>query len=418
MSFHDLLRWVFKHIKRNFFESLLVILGISFGVIVICSIIGLFMGIDDQNQDYITSMVFRTFTIRPIYNIDLGELVNPLEEIDHSLPERIQLTLQDYLELNDSISGLDFTTFWSCHKIFTNEKPYSLRFNKLIQQSDVFVFWGNSKIPDFFGLSIIRGVFFNEQNLIDWNKVIVLSNGVAEKYFAEQNPIGKKFDLGGKRYTVIGIVDTTDVDISSLVTEIPNLNEFVFVPWTSFFNTDQLFSLDVIADKNTDLFTFHKQVKQYLKEKYGGKVGISAPAFRLSDFRRSVYFFIKAAGIFSCTVLLVAAINLMNLMMARVLRRSKSFGLAKALGANRKELIKLVLLETTILSLLGGLIGVPLFLVGTNSINNTLEIPLSSTPLVWVSGFASIVLISIIFGLYPAIQAAQINPVDTLKADQ
>ncbi len=418
MSFPDLLRWVFKHIKRNFFESLLVILGISFGVIVICSIIGLFMGIDDQNQDYITSLHFRTFTITSTHNKDLGELVNPLEEIDHSVPERIQLTLQDYLELNDSISGLDFTVFLRFFKASTSEKPYSLRSNKFIQQSEVFVCWGNSKIPDFLGLPIIRGVFLNEQDLIDWNKVIVLSNGVAEKYFAEQDPIGRKFDLNGKRYTVIGIVDTTDVDISSLYIEIPDLNEFVFVPLTSFSNTDQLLSFHVIADKNTDLFTFHKQLELYLEEKYGGKVGISAPAFRLSDFRRSVYFFIKAAGIFSCTVLLVAAINLMNLMMARVLRRSKSFGLAKALGANRTELIKLVLLETTILSLLGGLIGVPLFLVGTNSIKNTLEIPLSSTPLVWVSGFASIVLISIIFGLYPAIQAAQINPVDTLKADQ
>jgi putative ABC transport system permease protein len=121
-------------------------------------------------------------------------------------------------------------------------------------------------------------------------------------------------------------------------------------------------------------------------------------------------------GLIAAVSLLVGGIGIMNIMLVSVTERTREIGIRKAVGAKRRDILMQFLIEAVILSLLGGLIGIAIGASGTIGVSELVEdmtLHLSATTILLATGFSS--LVGLFFGIYPAIRASQLNPIDALR---
>ncbi len=408
MLFWDTFKCSYRNIKAKPFESFFVALGIALSILVLCSVFGLIGGINESNYEYRTAIRFREFLVTPTWYNYMYNISKPVEKVSVPLPAKIELTYEDYFALKqENIESLDWVTFIAVDNGLTSQIPYDL-INKpnLIPFQDIDIYAGNEESYKNLDLTLIKGDYYREEDLLKKNKVIVLGTECAKTYYGNKNPIGRTFFLEKRTYTVIGLVNNSTDD---------KLNRAVFVPYFSYYDTNVIKSFKVVASKNANLNNFYSNLNNYIETKYAGRVGINASAFQTRELYNSIYFFIKTVGIFSCTVLLVAAINLINLMMARVLRRSKQIGISIALGASRKNIFLLFLTESCVLGLKGVSIGFVITYFVMNLVKQSTNLPIIISPSILLSGMTVAIFFSILFGFYPAFQASKINPIESIN---
>ena len=124
------------------------------------------------------------------------------------------------------------------------------------------------------------------------------------------------------------------------------------------------------------------------------------------------------AGLAASLGLLIAAINILNLMMARVLRRTKEIGILVALGSSRRSIFSTFLWEAMLMGLFGALLGFGISIVGEKIVTSLLEyFPINIDYRVFLSAVGISGFISLLFGIYPALHGARVNPVDALRTD-
>ena len=118
--------------------------------------------------------------------------------------------------------------------------------------------------------------------------------------------------------------------------------------------------------------------------------------------------------------LVVGGIGIMNIMLVTVTERTREIGIRKSIGAKRKSIITQFLIESAVISCIGGIIGIVVGVVGSYFVCRAMDmgaVPLSEQATVILGSFAFSALIGIFFGLYPANKAAKLNPIDALRND-
>ena len=113
--------------------------------------------------------------------------------------------------------------------------------------------------------------------------------------------------------------------------------------------------------------------------------------------------------------LLVGGIGIMNIMLVSVTERTREIGIRKAIGAGRGSILVQFLIESMLISLTGGVIGLVLGGVGTAIVGKVMDVPMSVTPGVAILALAFAVSVGVIFGLYPANKASKMRPIDALR---
>jgi ABC-type antimicrobial peptide transport system permease subunit len=176
----------------------------------------------------------------------------------------------------------------------------------------------------------------------------------------------------------------------------------------------------VIPSDDVDIGTALARLRSYISSKYGPGLSVSSPMETLrasSGVIRRVAIVIAAFG---SVALVIAAVNTLNLMIARVLRRTKSFGISAALGLNRRGMFAQFMTECFTVSLFGAAVGMGLTVAFTKIFSATVangEIAIRVPPEVWLIGVGVAVVATLIFGLYPALQASRIDVVDALRIE-
>ena len=121
-------------------------------------------------------------------------------------------------------------------------------------------------------------------------------------------------------------------------------------------------------------------------------------------------------GLIAAVSLLVGGIGIMNIMLVSVTERTREIGIRKAVGAKRRHILVQFLIEAMVLSLVGGLVGIAIGVSGTviaSSMSDDLRTHISPTTIAWVTGFS--IVVGLFFGIYPAMRAARLNPIDALR---
>ncbi len=253
--------------------------------------------------------------------------------------------------------------------------------------------------------------------------VCVLTSDLVTRVFKNgEKPLGKTVQLNSRPYQVIGIFETKGGGGGQ------SQDNFALIPITNllkYFIDKDLTSLTatVRAPSDKEVGATIDEVIGAMRAARGVKPGAEND-FEVEDnsslnlqFQSFTDYIVYAGAGISAIALLAASIGIMNIMLVSVTERTKEIGIRKALGATRASIISQFLTESTILCLIGGIIGIILGVALGNILAFFMQAPVY-IPYLWiVIGLVVCTFVGIVFGLYPAVKAAKMDPIDALRFD-
>mgnify|MGYP005847700215 CR=1 FL=1 len=275
-------------------------------------------------------------------------------------------------------------------------------------------------------LAIEIGRFFDAGEYESNARVVVLGADTAEEMFGGLNPVGRSMRIGRTTFEVIGVLEEQDTGIGS------NPNQEVYVPLTTalanLFNaripgsTDTRVSSIVVAVQDPEqINTVSSGIEALLRQRHD----LAADAdndFNIINRQQLIETANSVTGILTILLgaiasisLLVGGIGIMNITLVSVTERTREIGLRKAVGARRGHILQQFLFETITLSTLGGVFGTLLGVGISGLVNNSGLLTTSITVESLVIGLGFSVLVGVFFGVYPANQAAGLQPIEALR---
>jgi putative ABC transport system permease protein len=399
MSFIDLLRFAANALLQNRRRSALSLLGVSIGVIAVVSLTAIGEGGVRFVVDQFASLGSSVVIIAPGRNETTGGIPHGIGGIPNDL------TLRDTIILERRIQSVRHAVPIS---ISTGSISYGQR------SRSVPIVGATSDFQRLQRLEIASGLFLPEGEIDRGNSVVVLGHTVAHELFGGANPLGETVRIGGWRMRVIGVLVERGTQLGMQV------DESVFIAIATgmrMANRSSVHRIMLELHPKASPDRAIEEVKKILIERHDEEdftcVSQEAVLESLSSIIRMIA--VAIVGIAAIS-LAVAGIGIMNVMLVSVSERSSEVGLLKALGATRRQILRVFLVEATTLSVLGGLLGLALG-TGLVMIGNEVYPAVNAATPIWA--IVAVMLTSlgtgIGFGVLPAWRAANLDPVAALQ---
>ena len=385
-----------QNIKSNKMRTFLTTLGIIIGVTAVIALITIVDGVIGSVMGQFSSLGAGTLSV----SITGSSLKKGLTESD-----------LDSIEQLDNVSGISPSVSITT----TAARPGKLLEQVSVQGKNDSYFLNNDLIS--YGRGITRQDVENE------SYVCIIDQDLADNLFAGEDPLGSQLIVGGIRYTVIGLQGEDSNLMASMAGMGGTMDGTVTIPYTNALKlsgNSSITSLDVyVAD--TDRTQELQEVVESVLYKAFNENEDCYNVFSMDSLLDTMESMMSMmtymlTGIASIA-LLVGGIGIMNMMLVSVTERTKEIGLRKAMGATPERIQLQFLLESIVLSLIGGLIGVALGLLISYAAANLLgtDFVISASAVTLGVGFSAAV--GIIFGWAPARKASRLNPIDALRSE-
>ncbi len=380
-------------------RSMLTILGIIFGVAAVIAMLAIGEGARRKTLSQIEALGLRNIIVQQQSNADdAGETA---------------LSMRDIQSLKKIVPGLQ-------QVVPVVERSYEARFG--IHTDDVTLAGTTTGYLNLMHLSLASGAVFSSRDNNTYQRVCVLGAQAARQLFPIDDPLGKRVKINGIYFSVIGVLQYQPK--STAGTQEVDLNNHIIAPYKTvnirFDRAKGENSMDQIVLRlargtpmqqtanlvDNILFIRHRKIKNY-------SMIVPEQLLRQSEETQKIFNIIM--GAIAGISLLVGGIGIMNIMLASVLERTREIGIRRALGATQKDILRQFLTEAVILSLFGGLFGIILGYALALGITyySDWETAISIWSVLLSFGVSSG--IGIIFGYYPARNAAGFNPIEALR---
>ncbi len=271
-------------------------------------------------------------------------------------------------------------------------------------------------------LQVEYGRLLNVREIEARGRVAIIGQGIVDELWgdtvADETALGETISVNGKRVEVIGILKENGS------TGMVAYDDTVYVPYSTagkvilgprakkmlYFNAIDLDSLLIAQEEVTDLLRTAHKLKASAEDDFRVRDAGSMVA-SASETADTMSFLLTSVA---TIVLIVSGIGIMNVMFVTVAERTKEIGVLKAIGAKNKDILTQFLLESIILTLIGGMIGI---LLGQGTIPFLADYGALYSWKGAVLGFCFSVFVGIFFGFYPALKASRLDPVDALRSE-
>jgi putative ABC transport system permease protein len=266
---------------------------------------------------------------------------------------------------------------------------------------------------------IDEGRPITESDMISKREVCVLAAKLAAALFPYGSAVGEKVKLDGINYAVIGVLKPRGLSMGG------NQDNFAVIPfstgsarygrpwytWTVLVEADSAATYDDTVEQVRGILRASRKVAPWKEDDFE----VFSNDSMISQFKQFTFSVRIGVLVVSSIALLAAGIGIMNIMLVSVTERTREIGIRRAIGAKKRNIMAQFIVEAIVLCELGGIAGVILGIAGGNIAAYFLHVP-PSIPFDWVAiGLIICSLVGVIFGTYPAIKAANLDPIESLR---
>jgi putative ABC transport system permease protein len=393
-------------------RSLLTMLGMIFGVAAVVSMLSIGAGARQKVMALIEQM--------GVHNL----IVEAKETLDWQAFRKIRaispgLTLEDYRVIRDSLNDIVASTPRK-RMTLTKTIPKS-------QQDPPTVYGIDPSYLKIAGLGVLQGRFFSEDEETRGSPVCVLGAAARSSLFGSADPIGQYVKANEQWFRVIGVASpqlSSQTEVAGVPTQ--DLNNIVYVPLNSAMlrledsysnRRDEIDGIYLRLSDNADMGSDAQVVRAILDSSHhsAGDFSVIVPAELLAEQKRTERLFNAVMVAIASISLLVGGIGIMNIMLASILERTREIGVRRAVGARQSDIIRQFVVEAMLISFVGGSFGIVFGVI-------------MSRLIAWLAGWSTIVTASsiilafvvsitvgLVFGIYPAVKAARLDPVEAIR---
>lgn len=406
MNVLDIIRSAFESLRTNKLRTALTLLGMVIGVFAIIASVTAVKVIEVYFQNSLNVLGTSAFSVARYPEIQFSD--------NEGMRNRKPITYDQVLRLRDRVT-LPLTI--SPATYITSVR---VSFGQEETNPDVPLIASDENYTGNYGYNLQEGRPFTPQDVHFGRLVVLLGSDIAEDLFVNQTPIGKDVRIGGRDYQVVGVLASKGSFLGF------SWDKRVVAPITTLFqvygeSNRDIGSVSVRADDPKMVPAAMEQVIGQMRairkvrpgEENDFEVETNDSVQGAFDAFTSVLT-MGGAGI-GLISLLAAGVGIMNIMLVSVTERTREIGIRKSLGARRRDITRQFLLEAIFLCQIGGLFGILLGAAGGNLLAAYFKIT-PAFPVGWaIAGVAMVTFVALVFGGYPAIKAARLNPVDSLR---
>lgn len=432
---HDIIIAV-EAILANKMRSLLTALGIIFGVAAVISMLAIGNGAQQEIMEQIEQVGVNNIIVKPILlqNIE-GEEEAEVEEFNGF---STGLTLDDANAIRELLPSIKQISPVITVDYNSSRNGQSMRV-KLEGVSDHYF--------GLFNLPLTAGNVFSNAQQEKGLSVCIIGENVRARMFKDAHPIGEMLKVGSNWLKVIGVIEPRDFTTSANdEMGISSSDNKIFVPEKTMLirfmnrakldfeamarsnnsnnstganakNLNQLDKIVVQVKATEQLSASAELIRLVLLRRHKGNLDfeVTVPELLLKQQQQTNRIFNIVLGAIAGISLLVGGIGIMNIMLASVLERIQEIGTRQAIGATRNDIVVQFLSEATLISVIGGLIGVTLGILLAQLISVFADIKTIITPFSVLIAFVVSSSVGIVFGFFPAQRASQQDPVESLR---
>ncbi len=285
----------------------------------------------------------------------------------------------------------------------------------------------NQDFPRISGYSVANGRFINPMDTEEGRTVAVIGDTVRRSAFPLTDPIGQHIMIGGIPFEVIGVMAARGRSEGGTVIDVGDLDRSIYIPVNAAlrrvsYGDPRADRLDEIALRVTSEDVLRESsalVERVLERRHLGVPGyrVLVPEELIRQQQQTKNVLSQVLIFIAAISLLVGGIGIMNIMLATVTQRTKEIGIRRALGARKRDILLQFLVESLIISLLGGLVGIGVGFGLASGIGAWAEWPTIIPPEAIIISTSISALVGFLFGLYPSLKAAGLDPIEALRTE-
>jgi putative ABC transport system permease protein len=384
--------------RRNKTQTFLTSLGILIGVFAVVMLTALGLGLKQYINDQFAALGKSTLFVAP------GKILSGGSFNATSAFTSIKFDNRDLLRLKKLKEIKNISPTFSKQTTVKSER----------KSEDSTIFFVSEVFFDINGFKIQKGRFFDKNDINKKAKVVVLGPKIAEKLFGTiEAAIDQKVTANSVNFTVIGITESKGGGGFGG----PDYDSYMFSPYTTgfIFNPEKNYSRFAIKfDESYSVSQVKEAIKKELLKRYDeDSFSIIEPGDILSAVN-SIFGVLNIVLVAIASIsLLVGGIGIMNIMFVTVSDKTKEIGVRRAIGARKKDILVQFIIESTILSIFGGFLGLFLAFIGTLVVRKFFPAYIDIQSVILALGVSSA--IGMIFGVLPAKKAADLEPVEAIR---
>ncbi len=396
MSFYDTILIAIRSIFANRLRSALTMLGVVIGI---GSVIML-VAIGEAAKVYVISQV-ESWGIGPtVIQINPGK-----DSTDYTSLINSKLRLKDAVMIKEKCPSLIEVLPIVAG---VGKAKYGRREHSVKQ------IWGvTENYPKVLTHKIIAGKFFTKADVDGRRKICLIGMTVSKKLFGRLLPVGERIKIAGKKFQIAGVFE----EKGKMLTY--DMDDVIVMPITTamnLFDTNKVIEIDVVAKSKEAVPSAVKEIKSVLGQRFSSdEYQITTQEGMMKMLNNITAILTSVIGGIAAISLLVGSIGIMNIMLVSVTERTKEIGIRKAVGAKKIDIFFQFLVESIVISFFGGIFGILFGLAGTFLIMYVIKLKMIVVVWALILAFTVSILIGVISGVYPAMRAVNLDPIEALR---